>query len=151
MSFEKVTIVSVRTNLQQQQQQLQDAVNVYASVESTDGVVFRKGHMFVNNQPQVPESTYNYESSNGLTNYTAVKWRDPGTREQRVSCNCPGWAIKKPGQPRGCKHTRAIMGGQPSSLAAVLITHVRSAEHAESLIPKLDGRALRSLIFDKRD
>lgn len=142
--------MSTRTNLQQQQ--TQNTENVYASVESADGVAFRKGHMFVNDQPQIPEATYNYDSSNGLTQYTSVKWRDPGTRAQRVSCNCPGWSMKKPGQPRACKHTRAIMSGQPNSASlSARVTPIRSAAQAQTLIPNLDGRALRSLVFDKRD
>ena len=142
--------MSVRTNLQQQQ--TQNTENVYASVETTDGVTFSGGHMFVNGQPQIPGATYNYNSSNGLTQYTSVKWRDPGTRAQRVSCNCPGWAIKKPGKPRVCKHTRAIMNGQPNSASlSAAVTTIRSAAQAQTLIPNLDGRALRSLVFDKRD
>jgi predicted nucleic acid-binding Zn finger protein len=31
-------------------------------------------------------------------------------------CSCPGWVIKRPGKPRGCKHLRAM---QPALEAAV--------------------------------
>lgn len=24
-------------------------------------------------------------------------------------CNCPGWVVKKPNKPRGCKHLTAMM------------------------------------------
>lgn len=28
--------------------------------------------------------------------------------DESVSCNCPGWVIKRAGKPRQCKHTRRI-------------------------------------------
>lgn len=28
--------------------------------------------------------------------------------DESVSCNCPGWVIKRAGKERGCKHTRLI-------------------------------------------
>jgi ATP-dependent DNA ligase len=45
-----------------------------------------------------------YASSSGAGNYTTVV-RDDG----RVSCDCRGWCVKKPGQPRECKHTRNLV------------------------------------------
>lgn len=82
----------------------------FASVENSDGVVFSKGVMQVEGVAQLPATSEQWESSNGTTVYTTVMWEHPTTREKRVSCNCPGWARKKPGQLRRCKHTDHMMG-----------------------------------------
>lgn len=31
-----------------------------------------------------------------------------------VLCDCMGWTIKKPGRPRSCKHTIALIGERPT-------------------------------------
>lgn len=32
----------------------------------------------------------------------------------KTQCNCRGWTVKKDGQPRQCKHTKALIGGRPT-------------------------------------
>jgi hypothetical protein len=43
------------------------------------------------------------ESSNRL--YVISQAKSSGEWQ----CSCPGWAMKKPGKPRGCKHLNAIL------------------------------------------
>jgi hypothetical protein len=44
-------------------------------------------------------------SSNGVTQYATILWSD-----ETISCNCPGWAVKKKGKDyRECRHTRESM------------------------------------------
>lgn len=52
-----------------------------------------------------------FASSSSKRTYTVVVNAD--TRV--LSCNCKGWVIKRPGQSRGCKHTKAVVvnGGIP--------------------------------------
>ena len=119
----------------------------YQSVESTDGVTFSSGNMIVNGAVQVPLEVEHWESSNGITNYATVKWHDPETDAKRCSCNCPGWAMKKPGKPRRCKHTDDMMGiktCKAKKVDTIAITSVRAAEEA---IPKFEGRELRGISF----
>lgn len=135
---------------QTQQQMGQNQVHRdYQSVESTDGVVFSKGNMLVNGMPQVPEEAQRWESSNGVTVYTTVKWHDPTTQEKRVSCNCPGWAMKKKDGPRRCKHTDDMMGIKNCGDRKIDgSTTIRTIKQAEEIVPKFDGRELRGIMFD---
>lgn len=52
-----------------------------------------------------------FASSSSRRMYTVVVNVD--TRV--LSCNCKGWTTKRDGQPRSCKHTRAVIvnGGVP--------------------------------------
>lgn len=84
----------------------------FGSVENSDGVNFSDGIMMVDGVPQTPKMSEEWESSNGVTKYTTVMWEDTRTGLLRCSCNCPGWAIKKNGKPRECKHTKDMMGGK---------------------------------------
>lgn len=120
----------------------------FASVENTDGVTFSSGVMMVNGAPQVPVEVQHWESSNGITNYSAVKWNDPETQEQRCSCNCPGWAMKKPGKPRRCKHTDDMMGIKTCKAKKVDTVTINNIQQAEKEIPKFDGRELRGIMLD---
>jgi hypothetical protein len=135
------------TNTQRQQTANQVHAD-YASVENTDGVSFSGGVMMVNGSPQQPVLVDDWESSNGTTKYTTVKWQDPETGEQRVSCNCPGWAIKKAGKPRRCKHTDDMMGLRGCNASKAGSTVIRTISQATERIPDFEGRALRGIMLD---
>jgi hypothetical protein len=69
-------------------------------------VTMVQGVLHVNGQPQTADVVYEEMSSNGITKYTAVKWKPAGI----TSCNCPGWTtnVRHRGKPlteRRCKHT----------------------------------------------
>lgn len=121
----------------------------YGSVETGDGVTFSSGNMLVNGTTQVPEQAQQWESSNGLSVYTTVAWIDPVTRIRRVSCNCPGWTLKKRGKLRRCKHTDDMMGiamcGAKQINGRVTI---HTITEAESVVPEFDGHPLRSIMLD---
>lgn len=53
-------------------------------------------------------------ASNGLMRYLTILWSD-GV----LSCDCRGWAIKKPGKPRDCKHCKASRSAGHNDMAAV--------------------------------
>ena len=120
----------------------------WASVESEDGVTFSKGNMYVNGRPQVPEETAAWESSNGITNYTTVKWRSSETEEIRCSCNCPGWAMKKNGKPRRCKHTDDMMGIKSCNATRAKRTVITNISTAEAAVPGFSGRELRGIMLE---
>lgn len=120
----------------------------FASVESVDGVTFSSGNMMVNGVAQMPMEAQRWQSSNGLTVYTTVQWRDPGTEDKRVSCNCTGWAMKKGDKPRRCKHTDDMMGIKPCRARKVDTTVINTIRQAEDVVPKFDGRPLRGLMLD---
>ena len=120
----------------------------YASVENSDGVTFSNGTMMVNGAPKVPVEVEHWESSNGVTNYSTVKWNDPESQEQRCSCNCPGWAMKKPGKPRRCKHTDDMMGIKTCKAKKVETVTITNLSQAREEIPKFDGRELRGIMLD---
>lgn len=40
-------------------------------------------------------------------------------------CSCPGWCMKKPGKPRGCKHLKAM---QPALEAAAAPAALKAAK-----------------------
>ncbi len=120
----------------------------FASVENEDGVVFSSGNMMVNGAAQTPVQAEHWESSNGVTTYTTVKWRDPSTGEERVSCNCPGWAMKKSGRLRRCKHTDDMMGVKTCSAKKVKTVTINNIQEAEAEIPKYDGKELRGIMLD---
>ena len=51
-----------------------------------------------------------FPSSSSSKVYT-VKENENG----ELSCDCRGWTVKKPGQPRSCKHTREVVAhGAPT-------------------------------------
>lgn len=133
----------------QVRQQTNQVHQNYQSVESADGVVFSKGNMMVNGVAQMPLEAQRWESSNGTTIYTTVKWHDPATQQQRVSCNCPGWAVKKKDSPRRCQHTDDMMGIKSCSARKVDgATTIRTIKQAEEIVPKFDGRELRGIMLD---
>jgi len=121
----------------------------FASVESEDGVTFSGGNMMVNGVSQIPEVARQWESTNGLTVYTTVQWKHPTTDEKRVSCNCTGWAMKRRGQPRQCKHTLDMMGVKTCNSKAVSGgQQIRTIAQAEAIVPKFDGREMRGFLED---
>jgi hypothetical protein len=70
---------------------------------------FVSGTLHVDGVPQEPEVVYEVMSSNGVTKYTAIRWKP----SQVTSCNCPGWTTnaKHKGKDiagRSCKHTAAV-------------------------------------------
>ncbi len=138
-----------RTTSQQVGQTANQVHPEYASAENADGVTFANGNMLVNRGFQVPVEAQRWESSNGITVYTAVKWRDPQTGEHRVSCNCNGWAMKKAGRPRRCKHTDDMMGIKTCSAKRVEATYqITTIKQAEEIVPRFEGRALRGIMLD---
>lgn len=120
----------------------------FASVENTDGVSFSSGTMIVNGSPQIPVVAENWESSNGTTQYTTVKWTDPETGDARVSCNCPGWAIRKPGKPRRCKHTDDMMGIKTCRATRASRVEITTRTQAREAIPEFEGRELRGIMLE---
>jgi hypothetical protein len=52
-------------------------------------------------------------SSNRITRYTTIRWAD-----DKLSCNCPGWAFKK-SDGRKCKHTKASLACECSDMATI--------------------------------
>lgn len=142
---------TVTTTPSTQQQSANQVHPDFASVESIDGVQFSNGNMMVYNTPQLPVEAQQWQSSNGLTTYTTVKWRDPQTGDHRVSRNCTGWAMKKSGKPRRCKHTDDMMGIKTCSarrINGVSPVPITTLEQAESLIEQFDGRPLRGFMLD---
>lgn len=88
-----------------QQQNQQTETQSYVPVGNNQFIVGNsRGTLVVDGVHQTPVRIYESASSNGLSKYTAVEWVHPTTGDRRLSCNCPGWAIKK-GPYRGCKHT----------------------------------------------
>ncbi len=141
---------TTNTSNQQQTTLSQNQVHVdYASAENADGVTFANGNMLVNGAWQVPEEAQRWESSNGITIYTTVIWRDPATGRRRMSCNCNGWAMKKKGKPRQCRHTNDMMGIKTCDSKRVDATHrITTITQAENIVPKFDGRELRGIMLD---
>jgi|GEM_PF-5958169 len=137
-----------RTATTEQQQSSNQVHPNYASVENEDGVSFSQGNMRVDGSNQVPTRVEHWESSNGTTQYTTVEWNDPSTNLKRVSCNCPGWAMKKKGKPRQCKHTKGLMGIKACNSRQISATAITTAVQAEQEIPKFDGRELRGIMLD---
>lgn len=92
------------------QQQVQQAeTQSYVAVGNNQFIVGNsRGTLIVDGVLQDPVRIYEAVSTNGLSKYTAVEWVHPTTGDRRLSCNCPGWTIKK-GPVRGCKHTDAMM------------------------------------------
>lgn len=132
-----------RTTTRQRQTSEQQFVPVDASV------TFRDGLMLVGGAPQRPNRVVQWESSNGITNYSCVEWIDPATGNRRTSCNCPGWAIKKAGRDRQCTHTLDMEGRKTCTRKRVDTTQIRSAAQAAAVVPDLvDGRELRSIMVD---
>ena len=121
----------------------------YASCESDDGVVFSKGNMIVNGIEQLPEEVQQWLASNGLSQYTTVKWADPTTGDKRVSCNCQGWAVKRKGKPRQCKHVKDMMGMETCDASPITEpVRISTVTQAEAMIPKFEGRNLRGIMLD---
>lgn len=60
-----------------------------------------------------------FASSHGTTTYETLLYAD-GT----LSCNCPGWINKRPGRPRGCRHTKDLA----PYMAEVLAGHLTREE-----------------------
>ncbi len=53
-------------------------------------------------------------SSNGYTRYYTTLWTD-GV----VTCDCPGWTMKKRGKPRDCKHCREVVKTDYRSMVSI--------------------------------
>ena len=49
-----------------------------------------------------------FPSGSSAGKFYVVK-EDP---DGNVSCDCPAWRFKKPGQERSCKHTKALASGK---------------------------------------
>jgi hypothetical protein len=63
---------------------------------------FKNGVKYTDDGKAVrPDRIAEYESSNGVTVYSATLWQD-GT----ASCNCPGWSNRKT-----CKHAKDVLAG----------------------------------------
>lgn len=136
-------------HLNQQQNEQEQSTKTYRVHDSTSNVTFHDGIMRVDGRPQAPTRVEHWESSNGITNYTTVEWRDPATGEYRTSCNCPGWAIKKSGKPRQCCHTQDMEGKKPCRKKKVESVAITSIDLAVSEIPDMiDGRELRGILLD---
>lgn len=68
-------------------------------------------------------------SSNGTTVYTLLQWSNGA-----LSCNCPGWAMKKT-----CKHTKAAErrgGVQPQQVTAPAINALQVQAAATASQPQ---------------
>ncbi len=79
-------------------------------LQSDANVAFRSGVMYVGGMPQIPIQSAQWRSSNGLSVYITVTWRDPGNGQLRTSCNCPGWANSAKRGKRHCCHTKDMEG-----------------------------------------
>jgi hypothetical protein len=127
--------------------QEQTATNKF--VHDNARITFSDGTMHVNGQPMWPDDVANFLSSNKLTTYTAIVWRDVASGERRTSCNCPGWTIKRRGQPRQCTHTKDLEGIKPCSRPRVSSTSVQSVAQAVELVPDIAyGKCLRAIDLD---
>jgi hypothetical protein len=113
------------------------------------GVAFSGGVMHVHGVAQLPDHVDKWRSSNGLTEYTTVAWRDPATGELRPSCNCPAWTMKKKGKERECKHTKDMLGIAACNAERIYESRpIATLAEAVREIPKLDARVLRDIILD---
>lgn len=120
-------------------------------VQSDAGVSFVSGVMYVNGQPQRPAEVQHWMSSNGLSQYTTITWRDTVTGERRTSCNCPGWSHAKKGQKRSCCHTKDMEGVAYCNKERVEPTPIPIATRSqvtEHIATITDTRRLRSILLD---
>lgn len=83
-----------------------------------------------------PEIALELLSSNGVTVYTAIRWKI----SQLASCNCPGWANN-----RECKHSREALSANRSSYKNRETTLLRAVKE-DSV--DIGGRRSRQLQFD---
>jgi len=132
----------------QQTGEVTSTEEVYQSVEAEDGVTFSVGNMLVDGEPQIPIEVQQWQSrSNQLTTYTTVKWENPGTGELRCSCNCPGWAMKRNGKPRMCKHVKDMMGVKTCRDQKGEGQRITSRRQAEANVPGFNQGNVRALDF----
>lgn len=136
---------------QQQRQEEESQVKQYIPVgDSGPTVAFPHGVMTVGGRQQDPQRILEAASSNGLTKYTAIVWRDPDSGALRTSCNCPGWAIKR-GATRSCKHTEALQSDNTAGMSYRELLHSPSIEVTqrteEIMVARREtgGRTLRHL------
>lgn len=121
-------------------------------VQNDAGVNFTQGLMNVGGTPQVPVESQQWRSSNGITVYTTVKWRNPNTGELRTSCNCPAWTIKKGSNKRSCAHTKDMEGTdvctkeRVSPAPVALVTPADVAKHVPTIM--MGSRELRAIMLD---
>jgi len=116
------------------------------------GVSFQGGVMHIAGNPQIPNRVENWESSNGLTQYTTVEWVEPGTGIRRTSCNCPGWTNKKSGKARSCCHTKDMEGTKACNKKRLGDKQIRSLADAVNAVPDIvDGKHLRGIDIDWDD
>lgn len=108
--------------------------------------------MSVDGTPQIPVASQQWHSSNGITVYTTVKWRNSLNGELRTSCNCPAWTMKKKGARRTCCHTKDMEGTEICSREKVTPAPVALTTPAQVIrnVPTITvgERELRSIMLD---
>ena len=127
----------------------QESGLTFIPVGDGESVSFSGGVMHVAGVRQEPVRIAENQSSNGLTKYVAVIWRDPNTGGLRTSCNCAGWTIKR-GRFRTCKHVQALQNNpeagqsfeaaREAAVASPSSVAPRTVEIVESM-----GKARRSI------
>ena len=80
-----------------------------------------------------------FESASSSAVYEALLDTDTGAS----SCNCKGWTFKRPGKPRGCKHTKALAIEWTSGMAPEAVAAIDPAKKAR-VEAKLEEFAIRS-------
>jgi len=102
-------------------------------------------------------SNWDSLSSNGLTHYTTLLYRDG-----YMTCDCPGWTMQKKDKetgeklPRRCKHTdgyeseaRLIRSGRKSQHLGVSEETLFKLQTEVAKRTKVEGRPVRKMILDK--
>lgn len=74
--------------------------------------------------------TWFMESSSnpGVAKYETIQYADGST-----SCNCKGWTMKRSGQERQCKHTRAVDQGVADNIC---VSHSGEIQRAAAVRPQ---------------
>lgn len=127
----------------QRNQQEQAYQHSFVPVPKSGGPTFHKGVMHLDGVVQEAVRILDTQStSNGLTKYTTVIWRDPGTGELRTSCNCNGWAMARSGV-RGCKHTRVLQ--ENPSLGRTLAEAVAEATASPTAVAPVTAQIVTAI------
>lgn len=133
-------------------QQQETTVESKTFVHDSQGVSFKDGTMHVRKRPLWPEKVEQWESSNGLTVYTAIVWYDQATGKRHTSCNCPGWTFKRGKGHRECTHTKDAEGRASCSRRKVNSQVVTTVRDAVALVPDMQyGKLLRAIELDCTD
>lgn len=126
---------------QQQRQNVSTEVTYRSSADP--GIGYSNGIMVVDGVLQQPVKAMDFESSNGLSRYTAIEWAHPGDHTHRFSCNCPGFTKRS---ERNCKHLTALQTGNMAKVKLVTQRQIQSvADAVASGLP--DGKELRGFMF----